>query len=133
LTAARPQIALHVIRIKRAYERPEPGDGARFLVDGLWPRGVKKADLDLEAWVKAVAPSAKLRQWFSHDPAKWAEFQKRYSTELDKKPETWETLLDAARKANITLVFGARDSEHNNALVLKAYLERRMKSQAPHE
>src|SRR5690348_4897059 len=116
-----------IVRIKRAYEKPAASDGARFLIDGLWPRGVKKEALHVTSWVKEVAPSASLRKWFGHDPAKWSEFQKRYSAELDRKPESWKPLLDAAREENITLVFGARDAEHNNAVVLKSYLERQMK------
>lgn len=112
-----------MIQIKRAYEPPAPRDGARFLVDGLWPRGVKKEQLKLEAWLKAVAPSKDLRQWFGHEPAKWEEFQRRYQEELDRQPEAWQTLLQAARAGRLTLVFGARDTEHNNAVALKNYLE----------
>jgi uncharacterized protein YeaO (DUF488 family) len=117
-----------MIRIKRAYNKPEASDGARFLVDGLWPRGIKKEDLHIEGWVKGVAPSTQLRKWFGHDPAKWAEFQKRYATELDNKPESWEGLFAVAREKSVTLVFGARDPEHNNAALLKAYLDRKTKS-----
>jgi len=111
-----------MIEIKRAYEPVKAGSSHRFLVDQLWPRGVKKEALQLGGWVRAVAPSKKLRSWFGHDPAKWKEFQRRYATELDAKPETLQPLLNAARKGDITLVFGARDVEHNNAVVLRDYL-----------
>jgi len=115
-----------MIQIKRAYDPVEKSDGRRFLVDHLWPRGVKKEALQIERWVREVAPGDKLRKWFSHDPSKWKEFQRRYAAELDKKPETWELLLRAARGGDITLVFSARDAEHNNAVVLKGYLEKKM-------
>lgn len=115
-----------MIKIKRAYEDPAKTDGRRFLVDRVWPRGVKKADLALEAWQKDVAPSANLRKWFQHDAAKWGEFQKRYDAELDGNSAAWEPLLDAARKGTITLVYGARDEEHNQAVALKAYLDRKL-------
>jgi uncharacterized protein YeaO (DUF488 family) len=115
-----------MIRLKRAYDPIEKSDGRRFLVDHLWPRGVKKEALQIERWVREVAPSDKLREWFGHDPAKWKEFQRRYAAELDKKPETWEPLLRAAKDGDITLVFSARDAAHNNAVVLKEYLEKKM-------
>jgi uncharacterized protein YeaO (DUF488 family) len=115
-----------MITIKRAYDPPDKADGRRFLVDHLWPRGVKKEALKVESWVKPVAPSDRLRNWFQHDPAKWKEFQRRYDAELDKKPETWAQLLSAAHANDITLVYGARDVEHNNALALKSYLEKRL-------
>src|SRR5262249_19697977 len=104
-----------------------------FLVDHLWPRGVKKEALRLESWVRAVAPSDRLRQWFGHDPAKWKEFQRRYFAELDQEPEAWQPLLQAARAGDITLVYSARDTDHNIAVALKAYLEKkpRAKPRAP--
>lgn len=111
-----------MIRIKRAYEPPAADDGARFLVDQLWPRGVRKEALKMQDWARVVAPSKKLCGWFGHDPAKWKEFQRRYTDELEEKPETWQPLLEAARQGDVTLVFGARDVEHNNALVLRDYL-----------
>ncbi len=117
-----------MIRVKRAYDAPAASDGARFLVDHLWPRGLKKEALRVKAWVKEVSPSNELRQWFGHDPAKWKEFERRYFAELGQKPETWERLLQAAREEDITLVFSARDAEHNNAVALKSYLEKRLKS-----
>lgn len=115
-----------MIHLKRAYEDPERTDGRRYLVDRLWPRGVKKEVLQLEDWLKDVAPSDELRRWFGHDPEKWPAFQQRYREELDERPETWQPLLDAARQGDITLVYGARDTEHNNAMVLKAYLQARL-------
>ena len=115
-----------MIQLKRAYDSVEKSDGRRFLVDQLWPRGVKKESLQIERWVREVAPGDKLREWFGHDPAKWKEFQRRYAAELNKKPESWEPLLHAARDGDITLVFSARDVEHNNAVVLKEYLEKQM-------
>jgi uncharacterized protein YeaO (DUF488 family) len=116
-----------MIQIKRVYEPAAKSDGKRFLVDRLWPRGIKKEALHLIAWLKDVAPGNELRQWFNHDPAKWKEFQKRYRAELDSKPETWQPLLAAAKTSAVTLLFSAHDLEHNNALVLKARLEEQLK------
>ncbi len=112
-----------MIAVKRAYEPVAKNDGRRFLVDHLWPRGVKKETLSVESWLKSVSPSDALRKWFKHDPAKWSEFQRRYFAELDKNPEAWQPLLRAAQEQDITLVFSARDAQHNNAVALKAYLE----------
>jgi uncharacterized protein YeaO (DUF488 family) len=117
-----------MIRVKRVYDPPQAEDGARFLVDHLWPRGLKKGDVKIERWLKAVSPSDPLRTWFGHEPAKWNEFERRYSAELDKKPESWQPLLEAARKGDIALVFSARDTEHNNAVASKAYLDQRLKA-----
>ncbi len=116
-----------MIRLKRAYDPPEAGDGSRFLVDHLWPRGMKKEALKLDAWFKDAAPSDELRRWFGHDPARWREFQKRYVQELDSKPSAWEPLLQKAMQGDITLIYSAKDKEHSNAVVLKAYLEQQMK------
>jgi uncharacterized protein YeaO (DUF488 family) len=115
-----------VIKLKRAYEAVSPEDGARFLVDRLWPRGVTKEALQIEAWIKDVAPSTELRKWFGHDPAKWDEFQRRYIAELQSEPGAWQHLLDAAGNGTLTLVYGAKDTEHNDAVVLKAFLEKRL-------
>jgi len=120
-----------MIRVKRVYEPPEESDGARFLVDHLWPRGVKKGEANVKSWIKAVSPSNELRRWFGHDPAKWKQFQRRYFAEMDKNPVTWQPLLEAARAGDITLVFSARDEEHNNAVALKSYLEKRLKAKGP--
>ena len=112
-----------MIKLKRAYDPPAADGGLRFLVDRLWPRGVKRDHLELEDWLKEVAPSGDLRRWFGHDPQKWDEFRQRYFAELDGKPETWQPILEAARQQDVTLVYGARDTEHNDAVALKAYLE----------
>ncbi len=115
-----------MIRLRRVYEAPAAGEGKCFLVERLWPRGMKKDDLVLDGWLKEVAPSAALRRWFAHDPAKWSEFQRRYQAELDTKPETWRPLLQAARRGRVTLLYSAKDTEHNNALALKSYLEEKV-------
>ena len=113
-----------MIAVKRAYAPPAAEDGTRFLVDGLWPRGVKKETLRIEAWLKEVAPSAALRAWFGHDPARWETFLTRYFAELKEKDQALEPIRAAARKGRVTLVYGARDEEHNNAVALKAYLDK---------
>jgi len=115
-----------MIRIKRVYDSPAADDGARFLVERLWPRGMKKEALHMEGWLKDVAPSDALRRWYGHDPAKWAEFRRRYTAELDNDRAAWEPILEAARQGDITLLYSAHDVEHNSALVLKAYLEERL-------
>jgi uncharacterized protein YeaO (DUF488 family) len=115
-----------MIQTKRVYEPPAPGDGRRFLVDRLWPRGLRKEELQMEAWRKDVAPSPDLRKWFAHDPAKWPEFQQRYLDELKANPDAWQPLLEAARHGEVTLLYGARDTEHNSAVLLKAFLEQQI-------
>jgi uncharacterized protein YeaO (DUF488 family) len=112
-----------MIQVKRAYDPPNSDDGTRFLVDRLWPRGVKKEDLLLEGWLKEVAPSDELRRWFGHDPLKWQDFQERYWAELEDKPEAWQPILDALDQGEVTLIYSARDTKHNNALALKTYIE----------
>lgn len=121
----------HMIRTKRAYDSASPADGTRFLVDHLWPRGIKKESLKINAWIRQASPSTTLRKWFAHDPARWAEFRRKYFAELNQEPEAWEPLLNAAREGDITLVYGARDTEHNNAVALQTYLERRLKAKQP--
>jgi uncharacterized protein YeaO (DUF488 family) len=115
-----------VIHTKRVYEPADRSDGRRFLVDHLWPRGLKKEAANIEAWLKTVSPSNELRHWFGHEPARWKEFQRRYFAELKQKPEAWQPLLEAGRSDDITLVFSARDTEHNNAVALKSYLESKL-------
>lgn len=112
-----------VVKVKRVYESIGRSDGTRFLVERFWPRAVKKEKLKLEAWLKDVAPSDSLRRWFGHDPTKWEEFQQRYRAELQANPGALQPLMQAAKQGNVTLLYSARDTEHNNALVLKAYLE----------
>lgn len=116
------------IQIKRAYDPVSPADGARYLVDHIWPRGVKKENLHIDGWDKSVAPSGELRTWFAHDPAKWEEFKRRYFVEMDANPAGWQPLAESARKGVVTLVYAARDTEHNNARAIKEYLERKLKS-----
>jgi len=115
-----------MIQIKRVYEPAAKEDGARFLVERLWPRGMKKEALPMQAWCRDAAPSDDLRHWFSHDPAKWKEFQRRYRAELAGNLAACQPLLDAARQGNITLLYSAHDTKHNNAIALKSYLEGRL-------
>lgn len=114
------------IQLKRVYEAPSSGDGARFLVERLWPRGVRKSSLEMQAWLKDAAPSVGLRKWFNHDPARWIEFRKRYFAELKKNSTSWHPILDAARSGPVTLIFSSHDSEHNNAVALKEFLEQHL-------
>ncbi len=116
-----------MLKIKRVYEAAATSDGTRFLVERLWPRGMKKEALKMKAWLKNVAPSADLRNWFAHDPLKWAEFQKRYQAELRANPAEWQPILEAAKKGDVTLLYSAHDVEHNNALALKSFLEKQSK------
>ena len=111
------------IRTRRAYDAPGRDDGYRVLVDRLWPRGVAKADLKLDDWVKDLAPSEDLRKWFDHDPDKWEEFQRRYKAELDERPGPVDDLLEQMKKGRVTLVFGAKDETHSNAEALRDYLQ----------
>jgi uncharacterized protein YeaO (DUF488 family) len=111
-------------RTKRIYAPPSPDDGLRVLVDLVWPRRMHKADAALDRWLKEVAPSTQLRRWFGHDPARWEEFCRRYEAELQAHPAEIAALRDAARTQTVTLLFGARDEKRNNAVALKAYLER---------
>ena len=111
------------ILLKRAYETASPGDGARFLVDRLWPRGVPKKELHLTAWLKELAPSAGLRRWFGHDPARWSGFRSRYLAELKICPDALPPPLQNALAAGkVTLVYGARDPDHNHAIILREFL-----------
>jgi uncharacterized protein YeaO (DUF488 family) len=111
-----------MIQLKRVYDEPASSDGFRVLVDRLWPRGVRKSALQYDLWLKEAAPSPALRRWFAHDPHRWAEFRRRYRRELGTHPGVLKPLLDAAR-GNLTLLYAARDREHNEALVIKEYLE----------
>lgn len=111
------------ISLKRVYDLPEPDDGQRFLVDRLWPRGLKKETLQLDGWLKNLAPSDDLRHWFGHDPSRWEEFCRRYEAELASNREAWQPLLAAARGQRVTLLFSAHDQEHNNAAALRSFLK----------
>ncbi len=110
------------IRIKRAYEEPGGEDGTRILVDRLWPRGLTKEKARIDLWLKDVAPSTELRKWFAHDTAKWAEFQSRYQEELKRNKEQFSLLRQEAAKGTVTLVYGAKDQRHNEAIILQRLL-----------
>lgn len=112
------------IKIKRVYEKPAKEDGIRILVDRLWPRGLTKEKAGIDLWLKEIAPSTELRKWFRHDPDKWLEFEKRYRYELKKNEEQVSLLKDQMKKGMVTLVYGAKDEEHNEALVLKELFNR---------
>ena len=114
-----------MIKLKRVYEPASSSDGGRYLVERLWPRGMKKTALRIDAWLKDVAPSTTLRQWFNHDPKKWEEFQRRYRRELKANPDALRPILNAAQRGNVTLVYSSHDAEHNNAVVLKEYVEQK--------
>ncbi len=114
-----------MIGVKRVYDKPSPEDGLRVLVDRLWPRGLTKDCAAVNLWLKDLAPSTELRKWFEHDPGKWSEFQARYRKELDGRKEELKLLKTKTKNQTITLVYGARDEEHNGALALKKILERR--------
>ncbi|WP_116597178.1 DUF488 domain-containing protein [Primorskyibacter marinus] len=111
------------IWLRRAYDEVGDADGQRILVDRIWPRGVSKEDLQLDDWMKEIAPSDDLRDWFDHDPDKWDGFKKKYAKELDANKEDVDALRKRVDAGRVTLVFGAKDEEHNNAVALKAYLE----------
>jgi uncharacterized protein YeaO (DUF488 family) len=112
------------INIKRVYEKPGKEDGVRILVDRLWPRGLTKEKASIDLWLKDIAPSTELRKWFGHDPEKWKEFRKRYRHELKENEEQVSLLKDQMKKGMVTLVYGAKDEEHNQALVLKELFSR---------
>jgi uncharacterized protein YeaO (DUF488 family) len=114
-----------MIRLKRVYEKPSRMDGSRILVDRLWPRGLTKERAAVTLWLKDVAPSTELRKWFGHDPAKWKQFQARYRKELREKKGALKLLRQKGKTRTVTLVYGARDEEHNEALVLKKVVEGR--------
>jgi uncharacterized protein YeaO (DUF488 family) len=110
------------VQVKRVYDPPSKDDGVRVLVDRLWPRGLSKARASVDLWLKDIAPSVALRRWFNHDPTRWGEFVRRYAEELDKKHASVAALAGAVRRGRVTLLFGARDARHNNAVALHAYL-----------
>jgi len=113
-----------MIRIKRTYEPVERGDGQRILVERLWPRGMKKEALGAYRWAKEVAPSTELRQWFAHRVERWEEFRRRYQEELKANRAAWEPILAASRRATVTLLYSAHDTDHNGAVVLRDFLAR---------
>lgn len=114
------------IQLKRVYEASSGADGVCFLVERLWPRGIKKSSLKIEAWLKDVAPSVGLRQWFNHEPALWNEFRKRYFAELEENQSSWLPILEAASCSTVTLIYSSHDPEHNNAVALKEFLNKRL-------
>ena len=118
-----------MLKLKRAYEPASRSDGTRILVQRLWPRGVSKETLRLDAWLKDVGASTELRQWFRHNPDKWPSFRTRYFRELDSRPEAWRPIVSAARRGTVTLVYSSRDTEHNNAVALKDYLQSKIRRQ----
>lgn len=113
-----------MIKVKRVYDPPAKDDGMRILIDRLWPRGLRKDEAAIAEWMKEIAPSDELRKWFGHDPEKWQEFRKKYKEELRAKPELIKRLKAESKKGTLTLLFSARDIEHNNAVALKEVLER---------
>jgi uncharacterized protein YeaO (DUF488 family) len=121
----RANFATH-LRIKRVYEPPSREDGTRVLIDRLWPRGLTKEKAAIDQWMKDIAPSAELRKWFGHDPVRWPEFHRRYTKELRQHPALLDQIRDLAKDRTVTLVFGAHDEEHNDAVVLREILVRGM-------
>jgi uncharacterized protein YeaO (DUF488 family) len=115
-----------MIKIKRVYEASSKEDGVVYLVDRLWPRGIKKENLKMETWLKEAAPSDVLRRWFHTEPTRWDDFCLRYHAELETKPSAWAPILEAARKGTVTLLYSARDTQHNNALALKEFIESKL-------
>ncbi|MGD0765078.1 MAG: DUF488 family protein [Dehalococcoidia bacterium] len=117
------------IRIRRAYDPPAPEDGRRVLVDRLWPRGIRKDDLCVEAWLRELAPSTELRHWFAHDPSRWREFRERYQTELagPRQQELIDELAEQASSGTVTFVYSSREERYNNAVALRELVEARMK------
>ena len=110
------------LEVKRIYERSEPSDGYRVLVDRVWPRGLSKQDADIDLWLRDIAPSTELRQWFGHEPRRWDAFRRRYFDELDEMPDTVAVIRDRLRKDDVTLLYSARDEERNQAVALREYL-----------
>ena len=119
-----------MITLKRAYDPVSRIDGTRFLVERLWPRGISKAMLRVDAWLKEVGPSTDLRKWFSHDPEKWDEFRRRYFRELASQPEAWQPIVSAARRGRVTLVYTSHDTKYNNAVALQEFLRKKVRRPA---
>ncbi len=115
-----------MLKIQRVYDPPSAGDGKRILIDRLWPRGLRKDDAKIDAWIKEAGPGTELRKWFNHDPEKWKGFKQRFFAELDAKPDVVSEIVGLARKGTVTLLFGSKEERFNNAVALKEYLEARM-------
>lgn len=114
--------------IRRAYDEPTHNDGYRVLVDRVWPRGVSKEDAQLDEWCKQIAPSTELRKWFGHDPERWDEFRSRYRGELEDRDDLVDALVERTTDGRVTLVFGAKDTDHNQAVVLAELIDERRHS-----
>jgi len=112
------------IKIKRVYDKPEAGDGVRILVERLWPRGLSKKNAKVDMWLKDIAPSTELRKWYSHDPAKWEEFRKRYFHEINNNREAVKELRDITEGKDVTFVYGSKEEKYNSAAALKDYIEK---------
>jgi uncharacterized protein YeaO (DUF488 family) len=115
-----------MLKIKRVYDPPSPNDGKRILIDRLWPRGLKKEDAKVDVWIKEAAPSTQLRMWYGHDPKKWVEFKRRFFSELHRRQDLVEGIVNASRKGTVTLLFGSKEERFNNAVALKEFVEARM-------
>jgi uncharacterized protein YeaO (DUF488 family) len=113
--------------VKRVYDPASRADGTRLLVERLWPRGISKAKLRVNGWLKEVGPSTELRKWFGHDPDRWGEFRRRYFRELDSRPQVWRPIVSAARRGMVTLIYSSHDTRHNNAVALEEYLQKRLR------
>lgn len=120
-----------MIQLKRVYDQPSPQDGCRFLVERLWPRGITKSALADAQWLRDVAPSAELRKWFHHDPARWNEFRRRYFAELKHEKDALSSILKAAHAGTVTLLYSSHDTEHNNAVALREFLEHSLNPEDP--
>jgi uncharacterized protein YeaO (DUF488 family) len=116
-----------MVKIKRIYDQPTEDDSFRILVDRLWPRGLSKKKARVDLWLKDIAPSDELRKWFAHDPQKWTEFKKRYFRELVDKKDLIQLIIKKAKETNVTLLYGAKDKEFNNAVALKGYIRNKTK------
>jgi len=117
------------VLLSRVYDHDTVESRTAYLVERLWPRGLRRADIVMTGWLKDVAPSAELRTWFGHVPERWEEFRRRYTVELDARPQAWQPLLDAARVGDVTLLYSSRDQQHNNAVVLREYLSHKLEAQ----
>ena len=117
------------LQLKRVYDEPTGQDGTRFLVERLWPRGVSKSALADAEWLKEVAPSSELREWFHHDPKRWNEFRRRYFAELKHHKDALYPILEAVHKGTVTLLYSSHDTEHNNAVALREFLEHSLNPQ----